>query len=238
MLGLIASAALGAVFGGILTILITVFVEYLRSPSLGLSLGEEPRDHPYPEGKPARVMRSLTVKLSNKALWGPRWMTRAPALQCRATITFHHLDGQDVFGRAMEGRWCESAQPAGMEGAGEIVRTNERQESDRIIFRIIDPMRVTLKSRIDVYPGESELLDIAVRLDDDEPCYGWNNETYFCETPWRNPKWKLERGRYLVRVTVVSSGQKCVGTFRLINDVTRSDFRLEASRPEDNLKLG
>jgi hypothetical protein len=52
MLFPIASAALGAVFGGILTIVITIWVEYLRSPSLSLSLGEEPRDYPFPEGRP------------------------------------------------------------------------------------------------------------------------------------------------------------------------------------------
>lgn len=123
MLGLIASAALGAVFGGILTILITIFVEYLRSPSLSLSLGEEPRDALFPENRPARVMRLANVKLTNKALWGPRWMTRAPALQCRATITFHHLDGQNVFGRSMEGRWSESVQPATRRAAFSLAET-------------------------------------------------------------------------------------------------------------------
>ena len=175
------------------------------------------------------------MKLSNKALWGPRWLTRAPALQCRAMISFHHLDGQNVFGRSMEGRWSEGVQPAGFEATGEMVRTDG--EKDRIRLQIIDPMRLTLKSRIDVYPGESELLDIAVRLDDDQQCYGWNNETYFCSTPWRNPKWQLERGRYLVQVTVVSSGQKCVSVFRLINDGSRTDFRMELSRPEDISKI-
>jgi hypothetical protein len=39
--------------------------------------------------------------------------------------------------------------------------------------------------------------------------------------------WRLVQGRYLVRVSVTSSGQRCQGTFRLINDVARTDFRLE-----------
>jgi hypothetical protein len=135
----------------------------------------------------------------------------------------------------MEGRWASSVQPGPLEGEGVIARPDG--EPDHIKMRILDPVRVTLKSRIDVYPGESEILDIAVRLDDDECCYGWNNETYFVATPWRNPRWQLERGRYLVRVTVVSSGQTCVGTFRLINDVARTDFRLEKARPEDISKV-
>jgi len=37
----------------------------------------------------------------------------------------------------------------------------------------------------------------------------------------------LARGRYVARVEVTSSGQKCVGLFHLINDVARRDFRLE-----------
>jgi hypothetical protein len=89
-------------------------------------------------------------------------------------------------------------------------------------------------SRIDVYPGGSELLDVAARLDDDEEAFGWNNDTYFCPTPWRNPEWKLEKGRYLVKVTVNSSGQQCSQVFRLVNDVPRGDCRLELPQPKDN----
>lgn len=188
---------------------------------------------------PTRKRSYVRVILTNKALGGPRWMTRAPALQCRATITFHHLDGQNIFGRAMEGRWAGSPEPAPLDGFGQILHPGEAEDDphDQIRMKILDYMRLTLKSRIDVYPGESEELDVAVRLDDEEPCYGWNNETYFGDTPWRSPQWRLERGRYLVRITVVSSGQKCVGTFRLINDVVRTDFRLEDARPEDLARL-
>jgi hypothetical protein len=38
---------------------------------------------------------------------------------------------------------------------------------------------VTLESRIDVHPGESELLDIAARFDNNLEWYGCNNEAYF-----------------------------------------------------------
>ena len=93
------------------------------------------------------------------------------------------------------------------------------------------------KCEAETYPIESQLLDVAARFDDDAPCYGWNNETYFSTPPWRNPAWRLGPGRYLARVEVTSSGQKCVGIFRLINDVARSDFRLEAPTAEDLQRL-
>jgi hypothetical protein len=78
---------------------------------------------------------------------------------------------------------------------------------------MLDFGRLTRESRIDFYPGESELLDIAVRLDDEDHCYGWNNETYFCQTPWRNAEWKLPPGQYITKIEILSSGQKCEGDF-------------------------
>jgi hypothetical protein len=92
-------------------------------------------------------------------------------------------------------------------------------------------LRLTIKSRIDVYPGESEPLDVAVRLDDDVQCFGWNNESYFRDD-WRNRDWELPPGRYLVKAMVVSSAQKCFGIFCLINDGHRDTFRLEPPTPE------
>src|ERR1700746_4007033 len=74
-------------------------------------------------------------------------------------------------------------------------------------LQIFDYSRFTLETRVDVHPGESELLDVAVRFDDDLECYGWNNEAFFSHPIWRNRKWKLGPGRYLVTVVVRSSGQ-------------------------------
>jgi hypothetical protein len=145
-------------------------------------------------------------------------MVRAPALQCRAEITFHHRDGHNVFGRAMDGRWASSPEPVAS-GIFDLEGTHK--------FSLLDITRITTASRVDVYPGESEILDIANRPFDDPNCYGWNNEAYFSQPKWRNPDWKLAPERYLVKVVVRSSGQTCVGKFRLINDVPRTDFRLE-----------
>jgi len=219
---------LQTMIGAVIAIAIVVVVERLRRPSLQLNIETPPLDRKYANG-PAKDARFVRVKLSNRLLPGwARWMVRAPALQCRGTITFHHLDGQDVLGRAMVGRWASSPEPVPI-----LAMTSQGTQ-----IQIFDPLRLTTESRVDVYPGESELLDIAVRLDEEEDCYGWNNETYFCHTPWRNPLWKLPRGRYLVRVEITSSGQKCTGVFRLINDVPRADFRLEAPTQEDLATLG
>lgn len=211
------------VCGAIIAVLTSICVEYLRRPNLKLSIENPPCETKY-ENRPAKNMRVVRLHLFNQPLpnW-IRWMLRGPALQCRGTVTFHHLDGQNVFGRTMAIRWSGSPEPVPLQAI----------TADGGRLQIFDPLRLTTESRIDVYPGERELLDVAVRLDEDEDCYGWNNETYFCATPWRNANWKLSRGRYLVKVTISSSGQKCVGVFRLLNDVARSDFRLEPATRED-----
>lgn len=219
-------AILNVIIGAVIAVLIAVGVEYLRRPSLRLATETPPCDAEYGAGAPAQHARFLRLKLTNKPLprWA-QWMVRAPALQCRGSITFHHLDGQNVFGRAMDVRWAGSPEPvpisASMKDGGQI--------------QIWDPLRITHDSRIDVYPGEGEgeLLDVAGRFENEQECYGWNNETYFCHTPWRNPDWRLPSGRYLVKVIIRSSGQKCQGVFRLINDVPRKDCRLEPAQGND-----
>jgi hypothetical protein len=110
-----------------------------------------------------------------------KWMVRAPVLQCRATSTFHHRDGQNVFSRAMDGRWARFQEPVPLPVLGP-----QGQQ-----FQILDFARLTLESRIDIYPGQTRLLDFVNRADNDEECYGWNNETYFSTPLWRNPKWRL-----------------------------------------------
>ena len=89
---------------------------------------------------------------------------------------------------------------------------------------------------MDVYPGESQRLDVAAKFDNEAECYGWSNESYFSNPVWRNPDWTLPSGRYLVKGTVISSGEKCTGVYRLVNDVPQSDFRLEEAMPEDRIR--
>jgi hypothetical protein len=200
--------------GAVIAILITITTENLRKPKLEFELAP-PTDIEY-TNRPANRVRFLGLGVRNKPL--PilfQWMSRNAALQCHGVITFHHLDGQNVFGRSMPIRWSGSPEPVGM--PVEVGGT-------RVV--IFDPSIITLSPRMDVYPGEVERLDIAAKFDDDGECYGWSNESYFSDPVWKNPNWKLLPGRYLVKVAITSSGEKISGTYRLINDVGRQDFRL------------
>lgn len=218
---------IGGVFlGAILAIITTIIIENTRKPKLRMSIASV-HDNNYSENRPARSARFLAVDVQNAPLpWYAGWMLRSPALQCRGHITFHHLnDGQNVFGRSMPIRWSSSPEPTFIP----IIVNDD-------VFHYLPPSVITTEPRVDVYPAESERLDIAARFDDESDCFGWSNLNYFSEPAWRIPEWKLPSGRFLIRVTVKSSGETCIGEFRLINDVGRTDFRLEPLLPNDRIR--
>ena len=213
------------VAGGIITILVTISVEVLRRPKLRLAVGK-PVDATYADERPAKKGRYLYVDLINDPLpWFARWMSRGAALQCLGTITFHNLDGQRFFFREMPVRFSRTPEPVPVQ-----LRVGET------IIALLDPSRANAESRIDVYPGEATPLDVAVKFESEEEAYGWSNLNYFSTPPWRNPDWKLPQGRYLIAMTISSSGQKCRGLFRLLNEAGPMDFRLEPALPTDKVR--
>ncbi|MCG7853467.1 MAG: hypothetical protein MIO92_13180 [Methanosarcinaceae archaeon] len=215
---------LGAIIGALIAGFITILIETLRKPCLDLQI-IDPVDMAF-QNQPASLMRALRVKLTNKPLPGwIRWMYRNPASQCHGNISFHHLDGQNVFGRSMILRWAGAPEPNPLE----IQIGNERG----LVF---DPVRITHLQKMDIYPSESADIDMAVRLDNEVECYGWSNESYFSNPPWRPSNWRLNQGRYIVQVSILSSGETISKLFRLINDVEQQDFRLEETLPSDSIR--
>jgi hypothetical protein len=217
-------AVLSTIFGGLVSIGAVIVVESLRRPSLQLSKEDPPLpDQTYSPEAPATVARFLRVTLSNRTPpWFARWVTRLPALQCRAAITFHHSNDEgDIFGRAMEGRWSNTPEPL-----IQILPVPAMPGTPAGQIAVIPQLR----NWVDVYPGESETLDIVIRAGDDAECYGWNNEAY---PSWRNQRWKLAPapGRYLARVVVTSMGLTRVRWFQIENSAGRESFRLEDYRP-------
>jgi hypothetical protein len=215
----LAGAFLGVVLGGIVTLLITICVERLRRPQLALSI-EGPLDFA-PRG-PIPRWRSLRVRVSNEPLapWANWWMLRSAAQQCRGEIAFLRPDGTDLFVKPMIGRWASSPEPL----------VAHLPTDDGTAAVLTNP--AALKSTVDVYPSEAEVLDVAVKFGEEEDCYGWNDETYFF-ADWRNPNWRLGHGIYLVEVTVRSSGKKCRDYSRLCNDGGSRVFRLDKPTPTE-----
>jgi hypothetical protein len=212
------------VLGAVATILITIWVERLRSPTLRLSI--EPPLTFSPKGGFANNWRSLRIRVSNEPLpsWA-NWIVRLPAQQCRAEIGFLRRDGTPLFEKPMTGRWASSPEPQVAllsNGAGGVVAV------------LTNPQAI--KPTVDVYPDDAEILDIAVRVDGETKCYGWNDETYFHQN-WRNPDRELRPELYLLEVTVSSSGRKRREHFRLVNDGPFTAFCLSQIAPSDRQAL-
>ena len=218
-------SALGVIIGCIVTIATTIFVEWLRKPRIHIDIDPH-ADVPFKVG-PAREARFLYVRVRCKQLPGiARWMSRNPALQCHGMISFHDLEGQDIFGRAMPLRWSDAPEPV----APHAIINN-------VSVALIDPDRISMIAHRNIYPGESERADIGVRFDDDDDCYGWSNENYFSDPQWRNPRWRLRTQCFLARVMVKSAGDRSSGLFRVVNYSSRRDFRLEPAQPEDRKRI-
>ena len=80
-------------------------------------------------------------------------------------------------------------------------------QADCLLATFKTQKRVNVGVRMDIYPGETQPLDVAARIAQDTERYGWSNEQYFSQPFGRNLKRKLDRGQWLVRVLVTSSGQ-------------------------------
>ena len=204
----------------------SIFIEFQRKPKLHFEIEEPPYDSKPSGGiKEARFLRVL---LCNNPMPGfLKWLGRNAALQCYGDIQFYHLeDGAPVFSRLMPIRWAAADEPL-----------TWQVRSDNAIAQLFDPTKYNASFQRNCFPGTKELIDVAVRFDDDEDCFGWSSENYLPDKGWRNPEWKIPKGRYLAKVTVQSSGETISAVFQLENTVARKHFRLLNATQEDILKL-
>jgi hypothetical protein len=201
------------ILGTIATIVITVRLEHLRSSNLQLSIPQTLYDF-QPRGPLTQRWRSLRVFVRNEALptWA-NWLTRLPAQQCRAQLTFLRADGTPLY-PAIVGKWTDTPEPKVV-----LVATPDGQT----VPLLTNPQELRLA--VDLYPGDGALLDVAIRVDGEDASYVWNNDTYKYED-WRNTDLKLDKAIFLVKVTVTSSGRTCTEYFRLANDASFIAFLL------------
>ena len=109
-------------------------------------------------------------------------------------------------------RWSSQPQPVLTSADGQNLRL------------VPDTSQVAVTPQVDILPGASEPLDVVVRYDGEDECYGWNNESYFVSI--RNPKWRLPKGRYAVEVRICSASEVCEKEFRLTNEGAQGPFLL------------
>ncbi|MGB0081390.1 MAG: hypothetical protein WBP90_07670, partial [Terracidiphilus sp.] len=165
--------------------------------------------------------RFLRVKVYNKPMPTPlHWLDRSAALQCTGDVQFCRESGTAIFSSPMKIRWSGSDEP-----------NSPQLNTSGVVVYLFDARKYSAAFRRDCFPGVPELVDIAARYDNEDECYGWSNESYLKGV--RNPDFKLDKGRYLVKITIYFSGNIASHVFALENYASRKDFRLEpASKAE------
>lgn len=96
---------IGTLVGAVVSIATAIFVEYYRRPKIKLDIETPPLEHNWEDAPRAgvRQIRFLRLIVSNETLPSfLRWMSRSPALRCRAAIAFHYFDdAKEIF----QNRW-------------------------------------------------------------------------------------------------------------------------------------
>ncbi len=200
-------AVLEIIVGALISIGFVMWEEKIHKPKLVFRIEDPPVDVTY-QGRPAqnaRFLRLITENIEPPHI--ARWLSRNTAIYCHAILTFYHLDGQNIFGRSMQGRWAGSPEPVPIQ----VVASGQQMV-------ILDPVRLSPELHRDIHSGQPETLDVAARFDNDTECYGWCNDNYFSRPVWRNPDWRMGNGRFLVKVTV-------------------NAFRLENAQQDDYKKI-
>lgn len=109
------------------------------------------------------------------------------------------------------GRWSETPDPPPIQ---------HTKVDGGVVARLVSP-----QNTVDIPPGEYSNLDIVNKIEGEEDCFGWNNESYI--NNWRHPEWKLAQGKYLAKVRVKTGGREFNSIFVIRNDLEFDDFCLE-----------
>ena len=222
---------------GIAGLLVVLWIERQRRPKILMKLGKINRiGEDDLLGRPQASW--LYVQIHNSGV--PKWLSWVyngePAMACRAWITFHyHLDGHLVFHREMSARWSETPEPivvyteVALEQASsesptaappDFTPVSEKQTKSVVLSKIQH-----IQESVDIPPGEYSNIDVVVRMNGEDGCFGWNNDSYLHN--WKHPAWRLENQRYIAKVRVKTGGKQFVTAFLIFNDGPYDSFRLE-----------
>jgi hypothetical protein len=213
--------------GGFISFFFIIWMEHKRLPKIELSIScPNPLDVNFNdiEGKLINQVKSLRINVENKKLdsW---WLTRYPASRCYGYIMFYDIEGTKMVESKMEIRWVATHQPIPIRG-----------EVNGKAIVMYDLERLIPQSYMDIHPGNTEIIDVAVRPINDGNCYGFCNESYFSKG-LLSPKWKMGLGQFIVKIELMTPSNKIEEVFRLLNQGGNGVFELADALPGDMEKI-
>jgi len=193
-----------------LGVLLALYFDKQRLPKFFMTASEDANlDRTYSLGHPkvGQRWKYFRIRIFNKKMtWWLSWLVkRQTAENCRATINFVGINNDTDF--TFKGRWASTP---------ELPFLNEK------FVKIFQPDPVTIAE------SDSEILDVITKCENDHEAYGWNNEAYLDVHDWRTPEYKLNEGKYKVRIVInTQNGVSLKKEFYLTVDSTIKNTRLE-----------
>ncbi len=211
-----------SIVGSLLVALFFYLIELLKRPKLQIFTDAQPLEPEFggpsvdPSEPVARVKeRIVRVRIANrKSRLG---VIRNPARATHAKIVFQTESGQAASQHEMTGRWSSLRLPL-----THLVPTELGDKGQLKTIAAISSDLFRDSEYIDVHSGESEMLEIAVKLDGDTGAFGWCNESLL--NNHRHPNFSLSQGthRAVIRLSwdsgtitkeIVIQDEGSLGTF-------------------------
>ncbi len=180
-----------------LGVLLALWIDRMRMPLVEIVVTEKAHsDNTYSAGSfnAGQRWKFFRVSVVNRKMpFLLKWLIRQTAENCRASLSIKGIDNQTSV--SFKGRWASTPELPFLK--------------DSAILKIFEPDPVTILA------GKQEVLDVIAKYEHDKEAFGWNNESYV--HGWKNPNYKLERGKYKVKITVnTQNGTATTKSFFLV----------------------
>lgn len=210
--------AAGAILGAVVSIVMTLLVEWLKQPRLRIEI-DTSTTRTYPKGSPigGNTATYLAIKILNQQLdpW-LSWLQRSAAMDCHGYIYFRDLHGKIIGAKSMPLRWSHTSEPI-------PVIARRMQFPHQEIAKIYDNIRLTQERFVNLHPGKApKRAPVAIQIHGEQETYGWSNHSYEFNSAtrqenWRNPTWKMDQEIYEIEVIVEHRSGEHREKFYLIN---------------------
>jgi hypothetical protein len=203
-------ATIGVLFT-FFAILLPFLLGWIRKPNLSIEIGDSSFSKP--------DHRFLNLIVFNNPLRIPlRYIeNRDTAINCKVDITYtKDGDYKPVFPKIVA-RWNEEPEPLQPIAIGNVIQL--------AVATALIPLGQV--HNLEASENGSPIA-LAIKYDNEFEAYAFNSFSYYYPS-WKNPKWKLETGEYIIQ-TIVKSGQfSMTKKFRLINRgiSLNTNFQLE-----------
>jgi len=176
--------------------------------------------------------RFIHLVIENKRAWVPwKFVTeRQTAWNCEVSYEFFSAlePNKKLIQDKVIARWAAAIEPI-----LPALDPHRGINSQAVRQTIPDPSKLPFGRKYDLHGGTQENIDLIIKIEGQQECYVFSNESYLLG--WKNQNWKLGIGEYLVKVQARSGQITKQKTFKIINEgTTLEDVFVETYSPTDN----